>query len=359
MRAEFAPRIAQASRMPDSDTSALAAWLFERIPELRPPLTLRRFAGGQSNPTYALETPGARLVLRAKPAGPLLPSAHAIEREFRVLRALEATPVPVPRTIIACDDSAVFGTPFYVMEYLDGRVFTDPALPGVDPAERTALYESAFATLADLHRVDFRAVGLADYGRADGYLARQVLRWTKQYRASQTDDFPSMEALIEWLPANVPATDEAAIAHGDYRIGNLLFAADAPRVRGVLDWELSTIGHPLLDLAGLILWHDAPFPALRLMGAGADLSTVAGIPDPARLVDVYCRQARRAPPGDLRFFLALALFRSAAIMQGIRHRIALGNAAGGPEAAARAAATPLLADAGWALARAGGAVPSA
>jgi aminoglycoside phosphotransferase (APT) family kinase protein len=335
--------------MPDSAAPALQRWLAKHSPTLRPPVTLRKFRGGQSNPTYALESGAQRLVLRAKPGGPLLPSAHQIEREFRVLRALGPTPVPVPQVLHLCEDETVFGTAFYTMEYLDGRVFTDAALPGLAPAERTAIYHAALETLAELHRVDFRAVGLADFGRADGYLMRQVSRWTKQYRASQTDTVPSMEALIGWLPANMPADDAAAIAHGDYRLGNVMFAPDSPRVIGILDWELSTIGHPLLDIAYTLLAHDMPLDAVRLMGGSAELHTVEGLPSADELVDVYRRRAGRDVPADLRFFRALAFFRSAAIMQGIRHRIALGNAAGGPEAEARAAVAPRLAELGWEL----------
>jgi aminoglycoside phosphotransferase (APT) family kinase protein len=297
--------------MPLPDSTALLDWLARRLPDVGAPLTLRRFGGGQSNPTYALDMPRRRLVLRAKPGGPLLPSAHQIEREFRVLRALEETAVPVPRVLLQCDDPAVWSTPFYIMEFLDGRVFADPALPGRSPDERRAMYASAFSTLAELHRVDFRAVGLGDYGRAEGYLARQVGRWTKQYRASQTEAIPSMEALIAWLPGHLPGDDEAAIAHGDYRLGNLLFAPDESRVSGVLDWELSTIGHPLLDLAYALLMQEAPADIVRGMGGSG----------------------------------------SAAIMQGIRQRIILGNAAGGAEAQAKAVLAPLFADAGWRVAQ--------
>lgn len=337
--------------MPDSASPALQEWLAEHAPALHPPVTLRKFCGGQSNPTYALESGAERLVLRAKPAGPLLPTAHQIDREFRVLRALGSTRVPVPRALHLCADEAVFGTAFYTMEYLDGRVFTDAALPGLAPAERTAIYRAAFETLADVHRVDVRAAGLADFGRAQGYLTRQVSRWTTQYRATQTDTIPSMEALIGWLPASLPADAPAAIAHGDYRLGNLMFAPDAPRVIGILDWELSTIGHPLLDLAYALLAHDMPLDAVQLMGASTDLRGVDGLPSADDLVDVYRCRAGRDVPADLRFFRALAFFRSAAIMQGIRHRIALGNAAGGPEAAARAAVAPRLAELGWEVAQ--------
>jgi aminoglycoside phosphotransferase (APT) family kinase protein len=338
--------------MPLPAPTALFDWLAERLPDISEPLTLRQFPSGQSNPTFALEMPGKRLVLRAKPGGPLLPSAHQIEREFRVLGALRDTAVPVPRVLLLCSDPAVWGTPFYIMEYLEGRVLTDPALPELAPAERRALYESAFTTLADLHRIDFRAVGLADYGRAEGYLARQVSRWTTQYRASQTVPIPSMDALIAWLPEHLPAHDEAAIAHGDYRLPNLMFAFGQPQVTGVLDWELSTIGHPLLDLAYALLMHEVPLDIVRGMGGSAALEGVPGIPNSVELIAVYARRAQREPPTDLRFFLALALFRSAAIMQGIRQRIIVGNAAGGPQAQARAALAPLFAEAGWRLAAA-------
>lgn len=256
---------------PGLDAGGLAAWLATHVPAIEGPLTLEPIAGGQSNPTYILGAPTGRWVLRRKPLGPLLPSAHQIEREFRVLRALAGTRVPVPRALALCEDTDVLGAPFFVMEFLDGRIFADPALPGVTPAERTAMYESAIAILAELHAVDFRAVGLSDYGRSAGYLARQVTRWTKQYTASQTHTIASMDALIDWLPQHIPAEDEAAIAHGDYRIGNLMFHPREPRVIGVLDWELSTIGHPLLDLAYTVLMHHMPREVIALMGAASSL----------------------------------------------------------------------------------------
>jgi len=333
------------------DSGALLAWLSNRMPEVLGPLTCERIHGGQSNPTYVVASPAGRWILRRKPGGPLLPSAHQIEREYRVLRALEPTPVPVPRAHLLCEDDGVIGAPFYIMEFLDGRVFTDPALPALGPGERAAIYDAAIVTLAELHRVDFRAVGLGDYGRTEGYLSRQVVRWTKQYLASQTESIPSMDALIAWLPEHLPADDEVTIAHGDYRLGNLMFHAVEPRVIGVLDWELSTIGHPLLDLAYAALAQFTPLEAGRLMGASADLASVAGIPSGAAFIDAYCAYAQRTPPENFAFYLALAFFRSASIMQGIRQRIVLGNAAGGPEAEKRAAVGPLLADLGWEIAR--------
>jgi aminoglycoside phosphotransferase (APT) family kinase protein len=336
---------------PGLDAGGLAAWLATHVPAIEGPLMLEPIAGGQSNPTYILDAPTGRWVLRRKPLGPLLPSAHQIEREFRVLRALAGTRVPVPRALALCEDTDVLGAPFFVMEFLDGRIFADPALPGVTPAERTAMYESAIAILAELHAVDFRAVGLSDYGRSAGYLARQVTRWTKQYTASQTHTIASMDALIDWLPQHIPAEDEAAIAHGDYRIGNLMFHPREPRVIGVLDWELSTIGHPLLDLAYTVLMHHMPREVIALMGGSVELAPIPGIPSSDDLIERYCTRAKRARPADLRFYTALAFFRTAAIMQGIRLRIALGNAAGGADAERRAAVTPHLADLGWACAR--------
>jgi aminoglycoside phosphotransferase (APT) family kinase protein len=237
------------------------------------------------------------------------------------------------------------------MEYLDGRVFTDPTLPSLAPVERAAMYDSAIATLATLHGVDFRAVGLGDYGRTTGYLERQVTRWTKQYLASRTEAVPSMDALIAWLPAHLPVDDEVVIAHGDYRLGNLMFHPTEPRVIGVLDWELSTLGHPLLDVAYAVLTHYTPLAVATLMGSSREIGGVAGIPDRDAFLTLYCRHAQRERPADIAFYLALAFFRSAAIMQGIRARIALGNAAGGPEAELRAAVAPKLADLGWACAQ--------
>jgi aminoglycoside phosphotransferase (APT) family kinase protein len=336
------------------DTAALLAWLEPRLPEISGPLSLARVHGGQSNPTYVLSSPGGRWILRRKPGGPLLPSAHQIEREYRVLRALEPTAVPVPRALTICDDETVIGAPFYIMQFLDGRVFSDPSLPALAAPERAAIYDAASATLAELHRVDYRAAGLADYGRSEGYLTRQVARWTKQYLASQTEAIPSMDALIAWLPQHLPVDDEVTIAHGDFRLGNLMFHPTEPRVIGVLDWELSTIGHPLLDLAYAALSHYTPLEVTRLMGGTAELSTVEGIPSSDAFIDAYCRYAQRARPTEFPFYLALAFFRSAAIMQGIRQRIALGNAAGGREAELRAAVAPLLADLGWSVAQGSG-----
>lgn len=261
------------------DEDALARYLGANLPGFGGLRAVRQFQGGQSNPTYHLETPTGSYVLRKKPAGRLLPSAHAVDREFTVLRALAGSDVPVPRVHLLCTDESVIGQMFYVMDHVEGRVFADRLLPGCTVAERADMYDDMNRVLAALHRVDFRSIGLSTFGRADGYVKRQIARWSRQYRDSRVIDLPAMDRLLEWLPEHAPATDEAAIAHGDFRLGNLIFHPTEPRVVAVLDWELSTIGHPLADLAynclayrlphlggrgfGLPIWRDQRAPALR------------------------------------------------------------------------------------------------
>ena len=254
------------------DAAALERYLAARIAGFRGPIRVHRLRGGQSNPTYRLDTPGARYVLRRKPAGRLLRSAHLVEREYQVMTALAGTGVPVPGTYLLCEDPGVAGTPFYVMDYAEGRVFRDPALPGLEAAERTAVYADMIAILGRLHRIDWHAAGLGGFGRPGNYFARQIHRWTAQYRASETDRIEPMERLIEWLPAHIPPGDETVLVHGDFRIGNAVIHPTEPRVIAVLDWELSTLGHPLGDLA----YHCLPWRF------GADLEGFAGM-DPAGL----------------------------------------------------------------------------
>ena len=297
-------------------------------------LQVRQFQGGASNPTFLLTTQGAggerRYVLRKKPPGPLLASAHQVEREFRIMNALAASDVPVPTMRLLCEDPEVIGTPFYVMDFLPGRIFRDARLPGMAPAERAAIYDQLNATLAKLHAVDFEGVGLGDFGRPGGYFERQIARWTRQYRGAQTDEIPAMEALINGLPARIPAETSVSIAHGDYRLENTMFALDEPRLIAVLDWELSTIGHPLADLGyNAFLWrsHGEGWGTLD----GVDFAT-SGIPDEAAYVETYCRRTGRGSIEDWPFYLAFSIFRLASISQGVYRRVLDGTVASTREA---------------------------
>lgn len=308
------------------DADRLGGFLRGRLPGLDGAMTVQRIAGGQSNPTFFLDFPGRRLVLRKKPGGPILPSAHAVDREFRVLRALDGTGVPVPRALLFHAEDDVVGTPFYVMERIEGRVFADAALPGLRPAERRALYASVADTLARLHAVDVAAVGLGDFGRPGDYFARQIARWGRQWAASPTDDIPALDAVANWLKANLPPDDGcAAIAHGDFRIGNLIVHPTEPRVVGVLDWELSTLGHPLADLGFCCMpWHTSPDEYAGILGLDG---AVLGIPEQAAFVARYREGAPDAGPLTA-FHIAFALFRFAVIFVGIADRVRSGTAAG-------------------------------
>ena len=315
---------AEVARAAGFDAARLDAYLRGAVPGLAGPLSLARIGGGQSNPTFFAEYGTRSLVLRKQPPGELLPSAHAIDREYRVLTALAATDVPVPRTVLYETGRDVVGTPFYLMEKLDGRVYAQHALPGVAPAGRAAMYASMADTLAKLHRVDPASVGLADYGRPGNYFARQVARWSKQWEASRTRANPWLDRMIEWLPKHIPDGDEVAICHGDYRIGNLMFDPVEPRVIAVLDWELSTLGHPLADLGfNAMAWHTRPDEYGGL--AGLDLVAL-GIPTLDQHVARYLASAARRG-GIEPFHVAFALFRFAVIFEGIAARAAAGNAA--------------------------------
>jgi aminoglycoside phosphotransferase (APT) family kinase protein len=300
------------------DEAALTRYLAERVPEFRDGCTVHQFQGGFSNPTFHLQTPQRAFVLRKKPVGALLPSAHAVDREYKVMKALAATDVPVPTMHLLCEDDSIIGTMFYVMDYIDGRVYTDRLLPGCAPAERSAMYDAANDVLAKLHKVDYQAVGLSDFGKPTGYVARQVSRWTKQYLASSVEDTPAMNKLMEWLPAHMPADDEAAIAHGDYRIGNLLFHPTEPRVVAVLDWELSTIGHPLGDLAYCCSPYHLPSSGQR--GFSDTDYRELGIPSEEAFLRDYCRRTGRDSIPNWTFFVVFALFRSAGILAGVYKR---------------------------------------
>lgn len=309
------------------DEASLWRYLQQHLPDFAGPASLRQFQGGQSNPTFLIATPTKKFVLRKKPPGKLLPSAHLIEREYRILRALPPDEVPVPCARVLCEDASIIGTAFYVMDHVEGRVITNVALPQLDPAERTALYADFARVAAALHAVDFRACGLADFGKPQGYVARQLDRWTKQYLAAKTGENPDMDKLIEWLAAHLPSSDETAIAHGDFRIGNTIIHPTEPRIIALLDWELATLGHPLSDLAYACMYYHLPAFAGADGGLeGLDLHAL-GIPAEQEFLDTYCRHAGRASLPDWRFFLAFANFRMAAITQGVYARALLGNAA--------------------------------
>lgn len=326
------------------DVARLEGYLVAHLPGFAGPIDVRQFRGGQSCPTYQLRTERAAYVLRRKPPGKLLPSAHAIDREYRVLSALANTGLPVPTARLLCEDPDVVGTPFYIMDYVPGRIFWDLALPGMTPPERAGIYDAMNEVMARLHAVDQVAVGLGDFGRPSGYVARQIERWTKQYRASETETIEAMERLIEWLPENLPAEEEVALVHGDYRLDNMIFHPTEPRVVAVLDWEVSTIGDPLADFAyHCMLWRLPPdaFKGLR----GLNLEAL-GIPKERDYVAAYCRRTGRPGVENFDFRVAYNMFRLAAILQGIMGRVRDGTAAS-EEAAARGALARPVAEAGW------------
>ncbi|GJL98287.1 MAG: aminoglycoside phosphotransferase [Hyphobacterium sp.] len=306
------------------DEQALLQWMQANVSDFRGNLTIGQFKGGQSNPTYKLETPDAAYVLRRKPPGKLLPSAHAVDREFRVMSALGAQGFPVPKMHGLCEDPDVIGTAFYVMDFVDGRIFWDPYLPSVDAPERTKIYDSMNETLAKLHAFDPMKIGLNDYGKPDAYILRQIARWSKQYKASETRSIPAMDRLIDWLPSAAPEQDRASIVHGDFRLDNMIFARDEPKVVAVLDWELSTLGDPLADFTYQLMQWRTP-KEMRNGFLGADLDAL-NIPVEATYIDAYCRRTGRDGLPKLDFYFAYNLFRLAAIVQGVYHRSTLGNA---------------------------------
>ncbi len=334
------------------DVGALATYLNSHIDGFSGPLTIEQFKGGQSNPTFKLVTPDKTYVMRSKPgpAAKLLSSAHAIEREFRVMRGLAGTDVPVARMHALCEDESIVGRAFYVMDFVEGRVLWDPLLPGMQPGERAAIFDELNRVLASLHKVDFAAAGLSDYGRHDGYLARQIARWSKQYRASETESIPAMDALIEWLPAHIPDSEETSIVHGDYRLDNVIFHPTEPRILAVLDWELSTLGHPLADFAYHCMTWYLPPGAGRGVG-GIDLAGT-GIPSVKDYIALYCERSHRANGiPNFEFYIAFNMFRMAGILQGIMKRVVDGTAASA-QALAMGKATRPIAEQGWAVARA-------
>jgi len=325
------------------DEPALAAYLREHLDGYCEPMTVRQFEGGQSNPTFLLTTPGGSYVLRKKPPGELLRSAHQVEREYRIYESLRGTDVPVPRTFLLCEDDSVIGTPFYVMELLDGRVFRSAALPGIDAAERAAIYAEMNRVLATLHGVDYQARGLGDYGKPGNYFVRQIGRWTKQFVAAKTHDIPSMDHLMEWLSANVLDDDTTTIVHGDYQLYNLMYHPVEPRVVAVLDWELSTLGHPMADLA----YSCMKYHATR---RGAGVTPGAGIPSEEEVLVDYCERSGRTRIENWNFYLAFSFFRQASIVQGVYKRGLQGNASS-EQALGVKDAIAAASDKGWELAR--------
>jgi aminoglycoside phosphotransferase (APT) family kinase protein len=340
------------------DAAALGRWLFDHV-EGCPggDVIVRQFKGGQSNPTYWVGIEGVaggvpaelELVIRKKPPGDLLPSAHAVEREYRIMKALGDTGVPVPRALALCEDASVVGTPFFVMKYVDGRIFWDPSIPEVKTnAARAAVYRDYTDVLAALHTVDYAKVGLADYGKVGGYVGRQVDRWSKQYEASRTETIPAMEALMAFVRRAIPASDETTLIHGDYRIDNLIYSRDEqPRAIAVIDWELSTLGHPVSDLAYACMGYHLNLPG-RSGLAGVDVASL-GIPNEQEMVDAYCARTGRGSIADWPYFMAFGIFRLAAIAQGVFKRSLQGNASS-DSASAYGAAVTMLAELGCSIA---------
>jgi len=328
------------------DVSALENYIRPHIDGLKGPLVVEQFKGGQSNLTYRLSAGGRRYVLRRKPPGKLLPSAHAVDREFRVIRALHGAGFPVARPYVLCEDDAVIGTAFYVMDCVEGRVLWDQSLPGMTKAERRAIWEELNRVIALLHTIDYKALGLESFGKAGSYLERQIGRWSTQYQASKTIKIEPMDNLIAWLPKNIPAGDETAIVHGDFRLDNTIFHQSEPKVLAVLDWELSTLGHPLADFSyHCMSWHIAPGKFRGIEGLPLQ---ELGIPGEREYIEMYCRRTGRKgiDPSTWDFYMAYNLFRIAAITQGIAKRVLDGTAASAYAADAGARA-PLLAELGW------------
>jgi len=349
------------------DEGALDRYLAEHLAGYRGPLRVRQFEGGQSNPTYLLSADSGDYVLRKKPPGMLLPRAHMVEREYRILAALAATDVPVPKVHLLCETPDPIGTPFFVMDYVRGRLLRDPTLPELKPAERRAIYEEILRVLACLHAVDYAAIGLADYGKPGNYFARQIGRWTQQYEASKTREIASMDRLVEWLPQNIPDDDASCIVHGDYRLDNLVIAADEPRVLAVLDWELSTLGHPLADLAHgcahyyISIANQPPLvdaagdgDAVRNIGAASQIdatsSADSGIPTEREYVEAYCRYTGRSGIPHWNFYLAFVIFRYAGIAQGVYKRGLQGNASS-QEAMSLGDVVEIASDKAWEIAQ--------
>lgn len=329
------------------DVPRLERYLGSRIDGFRGPLAVRQFKGGQSNPTYLLEAASGRYVLRRKPPGKLLKSAHAVDREYRVISALYETGFPVPQPELLCEDESVVGTVFYVMDFAEGRIFWNLDLPGLDRDERSAIYDDVNRTIARLHTIDYAAIGLADFGKPGNYFARQISRWSGQYRASETRSIPAMDRLIEWLPGHIPEDESSAVVHGDFRLDNLVIHPTEPRVLATLDWELSTIGHPLGDFTYHLMAWQMPEIGIGSTGLRGKPLAELGIPGESEYVDLYCRRTGRTggiPNRD--FYSAYNFFRIAAILQGIAGRVRDGTAASAHAESAARAVGP-LAELGW------------
>ena len=335
------------------DSARLEAWMQENVEGYQGPLTIQQFKGGQSNPTYKLITPNQNYVLRRKPPGILLPSAHAVDREYRVITALHGQGFPAPRTFGLCKDDSVIGTWFYIMDCVDGRVIWDTTFPDVPRDDRAAYFDAMNKTMADLHMIDVEKAGLSDFGKPGNYFARQIARWSRQYiEDPDAGRVPSMDKLVEWLPSHIPAGDETSVVHGDYRCDNMIFHPAEPKVVAVLDWELSTLGHPLADFSYHLMMYRMP-PATTTGLIGSDLQAL-GIPTEAEYVAAYCRRTGRDGIPDLDFYMAYNMFRLAGIIHGIRGRVVRGTAASA-HAKKSAEGGELLADLAWAQAQTVGA----
>ncbi|MEQ8434163.1 MAG: phosphotransferase [Oceanicaulis sp.] len=306
------------------DEAALEAWMASHVDGFEGPLKIEQFKGGQSNPTYKLEAKSGRYVLRRKPPGKLLPSAHAVDREFKVMAALGAQGFPAPKMHGLCEDESVLGTAFYVMDFVEGRIFWDPYLPDLAPGDRAAIYDASNATLAQLHAIDYEKAGLGDYGKPGNYFDRQIGRWTKQYKAAETHEIKAMDRLIEWLPAHAPQQQRTSVVHGDFRLDNMIFHPTEPRVIAVLDWELSTLGDPLADFTYQLMQWRTP-KDIRSGFLGVDLKAL-GIPTEDEYVEAYCRRTGRDGIPKLDFYIAYNIFRLAGIAQGVYARSVQGNA---------------------------------
>jgi aminoglycoside phosphotransferase (APT) family kinase protein len=329
--------VAQSHRF---DEAALDRWMRANVEGYVGPLTVRQFKGGQSNPTYQLSTPTKKYVMRRKPPGRLLPSAHAVDREYRVITALYPTGFPVARTYGLCTDDGVVGTWFYIMDMVEGRIFWDQSLPHYTPQERRPIYMAQVKTLADLHNTDYQAIGLEGYGRTGNYMARQIDRWTKQYKASETEHIEAIERLIEWLPRTCPDDDQTTIVHGDYRMDNMVMHPTEPRVIAVLDWELSTLGNPLADFSYFLMgWVNGAMAAIEDKEAH-------GAPTVDEVVANYCTRTGRSRLPDLNWYFSYNIFRLAGIVQGIVGRVRDGTA-NSPHASGQASRVKGLAEAAW------------
>ncbi len=330
------------------DTARLVAWMHENIPAFAGPIEIQQFAGGQSNPTFLLSTPDRRYVLRRKPPGKLLPSAHAVDREFRVLEALKDTDVPVAHVYALCEDEAILGSAFYVMDYIHGRIFWDATLPEVPLASRRSVYQEMVRVQAALHSVDYASLGLGDFGKPGNYIERQVARWTQQYRAAQTEKIDAVEHLIDWLPKHIPAGEQISIVHGDFRLDNTIFDSDEPRIQAVLDWELSTLGHPMVDFAYFCMRYSLPEAEFRGL-RGLDTAKL-GLPSESDCIAQYCRLRGlpQVPARDWTYYLAFCMFRLTGILQGVLARALQGNASSQTARQAGSRARP-LAELAWHL----------